>query len=948
MGFKKIDSRIRVLIENGVTNLHRSLFIIVGENAQEQVATIYNILTKSQIKARPTVLWCYKNELNFSCNREKRLKKLKRKLSHGVCEDTQNMFDSFICSSKIRFTFYKDSKKILGNTFGMLVLQDFEALTPNIMARTIETVEGGGVVCIVLSTIQSLRQLYTMTMDAHARHRISDDPHSTCRFNERFILSLNDCTNCLVLDDQLRVLPIFSNNLTIEPSPKRCHDSLTANEIELKKLVHSFSDIQPVGTLVALCKTYCQAKVLCKSFEQVSKPDSRSVIAITASRGRGKSATLGLIISGAISLGTSNIYVVAPSPENLITFFEFVITGLQKLGYNEKTDYEIQKSSHDNQKLITSIKITKSHRQNVQYLDPNSYESAYNAELIVCDEAAAIPLPLVKKLVGPHILFISSTVNGYEGTGRSLSLKLIKELREGSFSSRKLPIATRHPLSEFSLIESIRYAEGDPVEAWLNRLLCMDELNVPKIEAQTLSSPVDCCLYYVNRDTLFSYHKAAENFLQKLTSLFVSSHYKNSPNDLQMMADAPSHHVFVLLPSHSAKIVPDILCAIQISFEGGISEDTLRDYLGRGERGVGNLIPWIISQQFCEENFGRLRGVRVVRIATHPDYMSMGYGTRAMELLISYFNTQPSAEITSNEIHTPNLDVNDTNKEGSVENSGKNNSDTLSSDEMVPRVKLPPLLEKISDRKAEYVDYIGVSYGIAPRLLKFWKRIGFIPLYIRQTPNELTGEHSAIMIKLMDSRDPDGNTWVVNYYNDFRSRFLSLLSYCFKSLSPSLALSLTYHDLVRVEYKEIHATELNYLFSSHDLKRLTNYTNNTIDLFLITDLIPKIAFLWLTHRIKDTQVNWTQLAVILALGLQHRSLASIEKEMDLPQNQILSMINKILKKTVACFDSVKEKGFEELEKYQENDIEEEEKHVEDPWAEALKDNRNIKSISIPK
>ena len=36
---------------------------------------------------------------------------------------------------------------------------------------------------------------------------------------------------------------------------------------------------------------------------------------------------------------------------------------------------------------------------------------------MVVDEAAAIPLPLVKKLMGPYLLFLSSTINGYEGTG---------------------------------------------------------------------------------------------------------------------------------------------------------------------------------------------------------------------------------------------------------------------------------------------------------------------------------------------------------------------------------------------------------------------------------------------------------------------------------------------------------------------------------------------------
>ena len=46
----------------------------------------------------------------------------------------------------------------------MLVLQDFEAVTPNLLARTIETVEGGGLVVLLLKTMTSLRQLYAMTM----------------------------------------------------------------------------------------------------------------------------------------------------------------------------------------------------------------------------------------------------------------------------------------------------------------------------------------------------------------------------------------------------------------------------------------------------------------------------------------------------------------------------------------------------------------------------------------------------------------------------------------------------------------------------------------------------------------------------------------------------------------------------------------------------------------
>ncbi len=34
-----------------------------------------------------------------------------------------------------------------------------------------ETVEGGGIIVLLLSTLNSLTQLYTLTMDVHARFR---------------------------------------------------------------------------------------------------------------------------------------------------------------------------------------------------------------------------------------------------------------------------------------------------------------------------------------------------------------------------------------------------------------------------------------------------------------------------------------------------------------------------------------------------------------------------------------------------------------------------------------------------------------------------------------------------------------------------------------------------------------------------------------------------------
>lgn len=64
----------------------------------------------------------------------------------------------FICCSVIY-----DVARIF-DSFVFCVTQDFEAVTPNLLARTIETVEGGGIVVLLLRTMNSLKQLYTMIM----------------------------------------------------------------------------------------------------------------------------------------------------------------------------------------------------------------------------------------------------------------------------------------------------------------------------------------------------------------------------------------------------------------------------------------------------------------------------------------------------------------------------------------------------------------------------------------------------------------------------------------------------------------------------------------------------------------------------------------------------------------------------------------------------------------
>ncbi len=71
---KKIDSRIQTLIENGYKSNQRTMLMLVGDRSRYQVLNFHYILSKlSSGRNKPKVLWCYKNELEFSSHQKKRM-----------------------------------------------------------------------------------------------------------------------------------------------------------------------------------------------------------------------------------------------------------------------------------------------------------------------------------------------------------------------------------------------------------------------------------------------------------------------------------------------------------------------------------------------------------------------------------------------------------------------------------------------------------------------------------------------------------------------------------------------------------------------------------------------------------------------------------------------------------------------------------------------------------
>lgn len=221
-------------------------------------------------------------------------------------------------------------------------------------------------------------------------------------------------------------------------------------------------------------------------------------------------------------------------------------------------------------------------------------------------------------------------------------------------------------------------------------------------------------------------------------------------------------------------------------------------------------------------------------------------------------------------------------------------------------------------------------------------------MYLRQTANALTGEYTCVMLKPLRSDDLDtacSEGWLDTYWHgersvdrprvcrlsvsrsrvpdlfflvfpllvDFQRRLISLLGYAFTSLRPSLALSIlhradgviaggTTDDEAQdggasFDHPATTETLAAWDLTSFDLKRLESYAKNLVDHHAITDLLPQLARRWFLQRPRDRlSLSPLQAAILLALGLQHRTVDALATDLDLPASQILALFNKLVRK----------------------------------------------------
>jgi len=301
----------------------------------------------------------------------------------------------------------------------------------------------------------------------------------------------------------------------------------------------------------------------------------RAALVLTADRGRGKSAALGIAAASLLKQG-KDVVLTAPSRAAAGSALERA------------------------QALLPESAAR------LRFVSPDALlHQPGEMDLLLIDEAAAIPTPVLIRLLElcPRTVF-ATTLHGYEGNGQGFALRFRRQLEQ------------RQPrTTEFRLETPIRWAGPDPLEQLSNRILLLDlETGPPPEPDETLY------LETLDRERLVR----EPGLLHQLFALLTLAHYRTTPGDLRILLDSPNLEVHALIQEG----VP-LACAL-IAAEGPLSEALAGAVWEGRRRPRGHLLPQTLIAQEGWLEVAPWQAWRVMRIAVHPVLQRQGLGRRLL------------------------------------------------------------------------------------------------------------------------------------------------------------------------------------------------------------------------------------------------------------------------------------------------------------------------------
>jgi len=698
---------------------------------------------------------------------------------------------------------YEESEKYLGTTFQALVLDLTNDLKPNDVGRLVGVVEGGGLIVVQAPPWDEWDTRMTLFKQSLLVPGYEEPRHVFIGWFKRKLLKHK--TNIFVFDadrdeliggEPLKTVPPKSRRkIRLPEKPLFPQDlyrlALTQDQVNVIKSLEWFYDKPPRG--------------------------KRKVLVVTADRGRGKSCAVGIGLIGlARALGKVKnrvrILVTAPSLGNVQSLMELALRAAEEAGLRPRP---VKRGGR-----IIEIQGEKF---SLEYWEPVQIPRL-SADIVAVDEASGIHVPLLHKIWRAHrrIVF-AATIHGYEGAGRGFNIRFLQAVKQDPATM----------LKHVTMEEPIRYGRGDPVERWLYDTLLLDA-EPAELGEEDYEDIRRGRLEYLRLDPEWLFSEEGEEVLRQLFGIYVMAHYRNEPDDLGMLADAPHHLIRAVRTKTRGKIVS----AAQVAEEGGLGEELI-DRLLRGEKIAGNIIPDRLLKHQRIIEYGKMKGWRVVRIATHPEAQSRGLGSRLLEWLYS-----------------------------EVEERG--------------------------------LDWLGSGFGVNEKLLRFWRRNGFLVLHISPDRNPVSGEYTILVLK---PRSETARLAAELSSREFKWKLLHSLYDTYRDLETDIAMQMLDQPPPGIDedYKPRESPILRDRAWVYNWGPMTYESANDLALEMARTY-------WMHPPGKRPQLSKMERWIVLAKILQGKPWGEVAEELGVREYKVMVTLKEALRKLTTHYLGVKEEG----------------------------------------
>ncbi|PHM45801.1 tRNA cytosine acetyltransferase TmcA [Xenorhabdus mauleonii] len=343
---------------------------------------------------------------------------------------------------------------------------------------------------------------------------------------------------------------------------------------------------------------------------------SQGVWVITAPRGRGKSALAGMLVRHWQGKGKCWLCAPAKITTEVIRRYSGSSDPLGQDIPEQETPFwavdNLLKYCRTNAFQANDLQANGLQANNPQ---PNNHgrENRNEVDWLLIDEAAAIPTPQLAELIRyfPRVL-LTSTVQGYEGTGRGFLLKLCSALPECQIRELKTPM---------------RWAENDPLETWLDSALLFDDNPWLTEWPSHLNLAEDLDFSSITQDMWLKH----PTILRQFYGLLTSAHYRTSPLDLRRLLDGNGMR-FLAAKLHTENdqknAQQSLVGALWMVNEGGLSSTLAHEIWAGRRRPRGNLVAQSLAAHSGFPCAAMLRSQRVSRVAVQTQYRRRGIANR--------------------------------------------------------------------------------------------------------------------------------------------------------------------------------------------------------------------------------------------------------------------------------------------------------------------------------